>query len=80
MHDPNQGQLNTEAAESALGVDEDAQILLRFDVAIELCMAKLDITPQDVDRAYKLKLADLLKQSRDSLDSLVVGGLDAIRS
>ena len=80
MQDPNEGQLNVAAAEAALGVDDDSQILIRLDVAIELCMARLEITPKDVDRAYNAKLASLLLQSRDSLDSLVVGGLDAIRS
>jgi len=80
MHNPNEGKLNIEAAEQMLGVDDDAQILLRLDVALELCMAKLEITNADVDRAYHAKLGQLLKQSRDSLDSLVVGGLDAIRS
>ncbi len=80
MQDPNEGKLDIESAEIALGVDDDAQILLRLDVAVELCMAKLEITPADVDRAYNAKLGQLLKQTRDSLDSLVVGGLDAIRT
>ena len=80
MYDPNEGKLNIEAAEQALGIDDDAQILLRLDVAVELCMAKLEITPADVDRAYHAKVGQLLRQTRDSLDSLVVGGLDAIRS
>jgi len=80
MQDPNEGKLDVESAEIALGVDDDAQILLRLDVAVELCMAKLEITPADVDRAYNAKLGQLLKQTRDSLDSLVVGGLDAIRT
>ena len=80
MHDPNSGRINVDAAEAALGIDDDSQILLRLDVAIELCMVALEITPADVERAYHAKLADLVKQSRDSLDSLVVGGLDAIRT
>ena len=80
MYDPNEGKLNIEAAEEALGIDDDAQILLRLDVAVELCMAKLEILPADVQRAYEAKVGELLKQTRDSLDSLVVGGLDAIRT
>ena len=80
MQDPNEGKLNLEAAEAALGIDDEAQILLRLDVAVELCMAQLEITTEDVDRAYRSKVGNLLKQSRDSLDSLVVGGLDAIRT
>ena len=80
MQNPNTGKLNVPAAEAALGVDDDAQILLRLDVALELCMAKLEITPSDVDRAYHAKLGELLIQTKDSIDSLVVGGLDAIRS
>lgn len=80
MLNPNEGRFDLKNAEIVLGVDQDAEILLRLDCAIELCMAKLEILPADVDRAYEAKIAEMLVQTRDSLDSLVVGGLDAIRS
>jgi len=80
MYDPESGKLDVEAAEIVLGIEEGEKQVLLLNAGLKLVMARLEITEADLQRAYETQLVDLLRSTHEAIDSVVVGGLDAVQS
>ena len=78
MYDPNAGKLDVDAAEQVLGIEPETKQILQMDAALKLVMSKLEITEEDVERAYESSLLELIKSTHATINSVVVGGLDAL--
>ena len=77
MYDPESGRVDIDGAEQALGINDETREYLRMVALISIIKQRLDITDAEVDQQYEIQLKEQLKESRDSINSLVKGGLDA---
>jgi len=76
LYDPKAGKLDVPGAEEALGIDESSREYLRHVALIRIIQQRLDITEAEVDQQYEEELKQQLRDARDSIESLVRGGLD----
>ena len=80
MYDPTKGKLDVESAEALLGIEPETKNILQLSATVKLMMARLEITEEDVELAYESQLLQLLNETAATLNSVVVGGLDALQS
>ena len=76
MYDPDSGRVDIEGAEQALGIDDESRDYLRMVALVNLIKQRLDISDSEIDQQYEIQLREQLKVARDSINSLVKGGLD----
>ena len=77
MEDPLKGRLNLDAAEEALGIDDETRPFYKISASVRLILQRLGITDDEVQAAYEHDLVNQLKEVSASLDGMVRGGLDA---
>jgi hypothetical protein len=76
MYDPLHGRVDIEAAETLLGFDDAQREAVRSTALLTIIRERLEITEAEIDMQYEMMLKQVLKETRDSLGSVVRGGLD----
>lgn len=71
LYDPNKGKFNVEVAEKMLGMTDEDMHTLRHAVAVDLLLAHVGITDEQVALAYTARIKSQLTDAADSLRSLV---------
>ena len=72
MFDPNANTFDVEEAERLLGMEDEDRDALRLLVAVDLIMAHVGITDEQVTKGYENKLKAHITEASESLRSLVV--------
>jgi len=76
LYDPNAGRFDLAAAESMLGIDDEQRRLIRLIVSVDLLLAKIGITDEQIDAAYEARIKNDVSDAAHSLRSLVGEGFD----
>ena len=76
MYDPETGKIDIEGAELALGIDEEAKVYYRNMAILHIIKDRLEISEAEIQQQYEQTLKAQLREARDSIESLVRGGLD----
>ena len=63
------------SAEQMLGMDEDAKVMLRLMVKVDLLLAHAGITEPQIDLAYEQRLRSEIRDVATTLKSLVDDGI-----
>jgi len=71
LYDPNRGKFNVEVAEQMLGMTDEDKILLRQMVAVDLILAHIGITDEQVGLAYAARIKSQVTDAANTLHSLV---------
>ena len=70
MHDPNAGRFDLDAAEQLLGIGEEERRLIRLVVAVDMLLAHVGITPEQIQLAYSERVRNDLLDAASSLKSV----------
>ena len=60
MEDPNAGRFDLEAAEMLLGIDDEQRRLIRLIVGVDMLLAHVGITPEQINMAYSERVLSLI--------------------
>lgn len=70
MEDPNAGRFDLDAAEQMLGIGEEERRLVRLIVSVDLLLAHVGITPEQIQMAYSERVRNDLLDAASSLKSV----------
>lgn len=75
MDDPLAGQLKTDEAELALGIDDVSRDALKQVALLRLIRSRLGITDAEIEMQYRIDLQEQITDTVHSLSSLIRGGI-----
>lgn len=70
MDDPNAGRFDLDAAEQMLGIGEEERRLVRLIVSVDLLLAHVGVTPEQIQMAYSERVRNDLLDAASSLKSV----------
>jgi hypothetical protein len=70
VEDPNAGRFDLDAAEQMLGIGEEERRLVRLIVSVDLLLAHVGITPEQIQMAYSERVRNDLLDAASSLKSV----------
>ncbi len=76
MYDPLHGRVDVQAAEQALGIDDEQRSYLRLVSLLKILQQRMEISDVEIDLQYETDLKEQLTEVSISLNSLVRGGLN----
>lgn len=70
MDDPNAGRFDLDAAEAMLGIGEEERRLIRLIVSVDLLLAHVGVTPEQIQMAYSERVRNDVLDAASSLKSV----------
>lgn len=70
MDDPNAGRFDLQEAERLLGIQEEERRLVRLIVSVDMLLAHVGITPDQIQNAYSERVRNDLLDAASSLKTV----------